>query len=93
MDQPHLYLHFVRIDYTVVDIIHILLDGFVADWEGLIDDESFFDGILEPVVNRCEVDEAVIGHIVDNGYGYLEERAERARELESQQEIIGRVWD
>jgi len=67
-------------------------DGFVATWEGLIEDESFFDGILEPVVNRCEVDEAAIGQIVESGYGFLEERSERARELESQQEIIGRVW-
>ena len=68
------------------------LDGFVATWKGLIEDESFFDSILEPVVNRCEVDEAVIGQIVDSGYGFLEERAEHARELESRQGIIGRVW-
>ncbi len=33
------------------------LDDFVSTWECLIDDESFFDGILEPVVNLCEVDE------------------------------------
>jgi len=68
------------------------LDGFVSTWEGLIDDESFFDSILEPVVYRCEVDESMIGRIVDSGYGYLEERAERARELQAQQEIIGRMW-
>ena len=67
------------------------LDDFVLAWKDLIDDESFFDSILEPVVNRCEVDEAVIGHIVVSGYGFLEEREERARELRSQQEIIGRV--
>jgi hypothetical protein len=68
------------------------LDEFVGEWDCLIDEESFFDGILEPVVNRIEADEAMIGQIVDSGYGFLEEQAERARELESQQEIIDRVW-
>ena len=68
------------------------LDDFVSTWEGLIDDDSFFDSILEPVVNRCEVDEAEIGRIVDSGHALLEEREERARGSESQQEIIGRVW-
>ena len=68
------------------------LDCFVPAWEPLIEEESFFDGILEPVVNCCEVDEALISEIVDAGYGFLEERAERHRELESQQEIIKRLW-
>ena len=68
------------------------LDDFVPSWQGLLDDESFFDGILEPVVNRFEVDQAAIGQILESGYVLLEERADRARELESQQEIIGRVW-
>ena len=67
------------------------LDEFVGEWDFLIDQESFFDDILEPVVNRCEADEAMIGQIVDSGYGFLEEQAERVRELESQQEIIDRV--
>ena len=68
------------------------LDDFVSNWRSLIDDESFFDRILEPVVNRCEVDGTVIGQIVESGYDFLEERETRARELESQREIIGRVW-
>jgi len=68
------------------------LDGVVSSWERLIEEESFFDGILEPVVNRPEVVEAVIGQIIDSGYGFLEERVERHREMESQQEIINRVW-
>ena len=64
------------------------LDDSISTWESFIDDESFFDSILEPAVNRCEVDETVIGQIVESGYGFLEEREERARELESQQEVI-----
>ncbi|MCH8282503.1 MAG: hypothetical protein IIC96_17720, partial [Chloroflexi bacterium] len=68
------------------------LDDSVSNWKSLIDDESFFDRILEPVVNRYEVDGTVIGQIVESGYDFLEERETRARELESQREIIGRVW-
>ena len=67
------------------------LDDSLANWESLIDDEAFFEGILEPAVNRCHVDETAIGQIVESGYGFLEEREERARELESQQEILRRV--
>ena len=68
------------------------LDDYVSTWQGLLDDEVFFDAILEPVVNRCEVNEASIGQILESGYVYLEERVERARELASQQEIIRTVW-
>ena len=68
------------------------LDEFISTWQGLIHEESFFDCILEPVLNRSEVDEAFIAQVVESGYAYLEEREERARELKSQQEIIGRVW-
>ena len=68
------------------------LDDSVSNWRSLIDDESFFDRILEPVVNRCEVDGTVLGQIIESGYDFLEERETRARELESQREIIGRVW-
>jgi hypothetical protein len=67
------------------------LDDSLSNWVSLIDDEAFFESILEPVVNRCHVDEAAIGQIVESGYGFLEEREERARELESQQEILRRV--
>ena len=41
-------------------------------------------------MNHCEVDGAVIGQIVDSGYDFLEEREGRARDLESQQEVIRR---
>ena len=67
------------------------LDDFLSNWESLLDDEAFFEGILEPAVNRYDVDESVIGQIIEAGYGFLEDREESARELESQQEIIRRV--
>ena len=68
------------------------LDDYVSTWQDLLDDEVFFDAILEPAVNRCEVNEASIGQILESGYVYLEERVERTRELTSQQEIIRTVW-
>ena len=68
------------------------LDESVSTWENLVDNESFYEGILEPVVNRCEVDENAIGQILEMGYDFLEQREARARELKSQQETIGRVW-
>ena len=68
------------------------MDEFVSTWQGLMRVESFFDAILEPVLDRSEADEAVIGRIVESGYAYLEERAERAKALRSEQEIIDSVW-
>ena len=67
------------------------LDDFIPTWQSLIDCEEFFDGILEPVVNRHDVDEALMGWIMEKGYSYLEEQEEKARELEAQREIIRRV--
>jgi hypothetical protein len=67
------------------------LDDSLSNWEALMDDEAFFESILEPVVNRCHVGETVIGQIVESGYGFMEEREERARELEAQQEILRRL--
>jgi len=68
------------------------LDEFVSTWQGLIQDEAFFNGILEPVLNRAEAAEGMIARIVESGYAYLEEREERSRELESQQAVIDRAW-
>ena len=67
------------------------LDRFADTWMNLINGEGFFDGILEPVVNRDEVDEASIGWIVESGYSHLDEREERARELEARRRIVREV--
>ena len=67
------------------------LDDFISTWKSLIDCEEFFDGILEPVVNRYDVDEALMVWIMETGYSYLEEREEKARQLEAQKELMRRV--
>ena len=68
------------------------LDPFASTWKHRIDDEKFFDEVLEPVVNRHEVDEALIAWIIESGYAHLDEREEHARKLESQEDVIRRVW-
>ena len=68
------------------------LDTFAAKWTGLVEDESFFDDILEPVVNRYDLDDALIGRIIESGYSYLEEQHEQARQLAAERGIIRRVW-
>ncbi len=67
------------------------LDAFASTWQESINDESFFDSILEPVVNRQGVDEALIDQIIGAGYVYLEERHQAARESAERDEIIQRV--
>ena len=67
------------------------LDSFADEWTGLISDESFFDEVLEPVVNGYYVDDALIGRIVESGYSYLDERREQARRSALERSIIRRV--
>jgi len=43
------------------------------------------------VVNRDDVDEALMGWIMENGYSYLEEQEEKAQQIEAQKEIVRRV--
>jgi hypothetical protein len=69
------------------------LDTFAGEWTGLIGDESFFDEVLEPVINGYYVDDALIGRIVESGYSYLDERREQARRLAAERRIIRRVRD
>ena len=67
------------------------MDDAAPDWTRLIEDEGFFNGFLEPVVNRYNVSEESIGKVIDAGYAYIEERHEQARQLAAEREIAGRV--
>ncbi len=69
------------------------MDEFESTWTRLIEDEEFFGELLEPVVNRYNVSEDLIGKVIDAGYGYIEERHEEARQLAAEREIVGRVRD
>lgn len=63
-------------------------DAFASTWHNRINDESFFDGILEPVVKRPGVEEALLDPIIGAGYAYLEERHQASRESAEREEII-----
>ena len=67
------------------------LDPFASTWQELIGDASFFTNILEPVVDRQDVEEAVLERIVGAGFVYLEEKHQEARGLADQEEIIQRA--
>ena len=72
-----------------------LYDGtffeFLHTWRQLIHTTKFFEEILEPVVNHCQVDESIMGRIIESGYAYLEEREDAAREQRSHTDIIERL--
>ena len=64
------------------------LDAFASTWQKLIHYESFFDGILEPLVNRQDVEDPVLESIVGAGFVYLEEKLEEAQESASLEETL-----
>ena len=42
-------------------------------------------------MNHCQVEESVLGRIVESGYAYLEEREDAVREQRSRTEILERL--
>jgi len=66
-------------------------DEFLLTWPQLIHHMEFFDRILEPVVNHCQVDESLIGWVIENGYAFLEEGEDTTREQRSRNEILERM--
>ncbi len=67
------------------------LDEFAPTWQALIGDPNFFDRLLEPVVNRCQVPEGLLQNIIEDGYAYLEARAEFVREERFQAQVAKRL--
>ena len=57
----------------------------------LLLDTQFFEEILEPVVNHCQVDESLMGWVIESGYAYQEERKDAIREQRSHTEILERL--
>ena len=66
------------------------LDEFVNEWREIIGETSFYDYILEPVVNRCVVSEELLEIAMEEGFERLEEAAEEARESRMFDRIVGR---
>lgn len=66
------------------------LDEFVNEWQERIGEVSFYDYILEPIVNRCVVGEELLDIAMEEGFAKLEEAAEEARESRMFDRIVGR---
>ena len=64
------------------------LDEILPTWQQLIHQAEFFDRILEPVVNHYQVDENIIGWIIEGGYAYLAEREDTYLEQRSHWEVL-----
>lgn len=63
-------------------------DHRLRDWQEAIEGEEFYEGILEPVVNRDSVDPEAMELVIESGYSWLEERQEQARREEAEREIL-----
>ena len=58
------------------------------DWQDAIEDEKFYEGILEPAVNRDGAAPEVMELVIESGLSWLEERQEQARREESERRIL-----
>ena len=67
------------------------LDEYVSSWPRLIYETTFYDGILEPVMDQEAVEDHLVGWIIESGYAYIDEKEEAARDTRSRQEILERV--
>lgn len=66
-------------------------DPFVDEWQAQVGRETFFDEILEPVVNRCVSDEEIVRAVLEQGYAILEDAAESERESRRLARITSRA--
>ena len=71
------------------------LDAYADQWQRLVGDPTFFDRLLEPVVNRAmpPPPDAVLTAIMEDGYALLEARAEAAADCLAQAEIQRRLLE
>lgn len=67
------------------------LDAYAADWPQLLGDDDFFNGILEPVVNRDLAPAELLTAILEEGYAYAQGQAATERERRRQESIARQV--
>ena len=63
-------------------------DHRLRDWQDAIEDVEFYEGILEPVVNRDGATPEAMELVIESGLSWLEERQEQARREEMEREIL-----
>ena len=66
-------------------------DHRLRDWQDAIEDEEFYEGVLEPVVNRDGATPDAMELVIESGLSWLEERQEQARRGAAEQEILRRA--
>ena len=66
-------------------------DHRLRDWQRAMEGEEFYEGMLEPVVNRDSADPGAMELVIESGYSWLEERQEQARREEAEREILRRA--
>ena len=66
-------------------------DHRLRDWQDAIEDEQFYEGILEPVVNRDGTTPEAMELVIESGLSWLEERQEQARREAAEREILRRL--
>ena len=64
------------------------LDEFTGTWQGRIHDESFYNEILEPVMDYERVEDDLIGQIIESGFAKMEEEMAEQREHRTNQQIL-----
>ena len=67
------------------------MDEFVGEWPGLLGDVGFFNGALEPVVNRSVVNADLLERILDQGLALVEDAAEAEVERRREARVARRV--
>lgn len=71
------------------------LDPYADQWQRCVGDPSFFDRLLEPVVNRAmpPPPQDILTAIIEDGYALLDARAEAAAASLAQSEIRRRLLE
>ena len=66
-------------------------DHRLRDWQDAIEGEEFYEGILEPVVNRDGATPEAMEVVIESGLSWLEEQQEQARREAAEREILRRA--
>jgi hypothetical protein len=66
-------------------------DHRLRDWQDAIEGEEFYEGILEPVVNRHGATPEAMEAVIESGLSWLEEQQEQARREAAERDILRRA--
>ncbi len=67
------------------------LDARLSDWVEALESEEFYEGVLEPVVNRHSASAEAMELALDEGYAWLEERREMERREVADRDLLRRA--